>query len=144
MGLYVGQLSAALWRFDHDELGILDGDILDGGAIARIGSHTVDLDPSRSRHEVAMPSFAERVFDGLSDFQRGTQHAGVDRQGPSSLSKPLASVTKRPERSVLGNGCRPPNRQAAIGARPDPSLEPERIERRRHLARWRAATSPQM
>ena len=86
MGLGVGQPSA-LWHVDHDEHGILDGrdpedgDIFDGGAIARIDSHTVDPDPARSRHEVAMPSFAERVFDGLSDFQRGTQHARVDRQG---------------------------------------------------------------
>ena len=49
-GFVRGAAERGLWRVDHDELGILDGrdpgddDILDGGAVARIDPHTVDLD----------------------------------------------------------------------------------------------------
>jgi len=90
-----------------------------------------------------MPSFAERVFDGLADLQRGAQHAGAgaDQQG---AIVGIEAARKRHEALCLGKRLRPPNRRCAIGARRDPNLQSERIERRRHLARWRATISPQM
>ena len=44
------------------------GDSLDGGAVARIDPHAIDLDCAQSRNQVAVTAFAEDVFDGLADL----------------------------------------------------------------------------
>ena len=56
-----------------------------------------------------MPSFAERVFDGLADLQRGAQHAGAgaDQQGAIVGIEAARKRHEAPEPSALGNGCDP-------------------------------------
>ena len=87
-----------------------DGDILDGGAVARIDPHAVDLDRARGRHEVAMTSFAKRVFDGLAGLQRGAQHAGASANGQCVIVVVEAARERHeaPGTVGLGERLRPP------------------------------------
>ena len=119
---------------DHDELGILDcrdpddSDIVDGSAVARIDPHAVDVDRAGGGHEVAMPLFAERVFDGLADLQRGAQHtcAGPDRQCVVVAVEAARERHQAPGTVGFGKGSRPPSGRAAIGFRGDPDLKKPR------------------
>jgi hypothetical protein len=96
-------LSKSLRNVDHDNVCVFDcrdlddGDIFDGGAVARMNSYAVDVDGARRRHQVGAWSFAKRSTDwptvSLAPSTRARARMG---SASMSLSKPLAKATKRP------------------------------------------------
>ncbi len=97
----------------------------DGGAVARRDADAVHLDAALRRNEIAVAFGAELVLGDVAGFQRGAEHAGGALIGSASPSpaKPLASGTKRPERSDLGNGLAPQDGSPPPRFRLDPDLE---------------------
>jgi len=83
-----GDLASIIRRVDEDDFAVLErfdceqGLIGNGGAVACLDAHTIDLDAALGRHQIAMASCAKLVFGGLARFQRGAEHAGFcpDRQ----------------------------------------------------------------
>jgi hypothetical protein len=123
-----------LRNIDHDNLCIFDcrdpddGDVCDGGAITRVNSHAVDVDGTRGRHQVSVPSFAKRIFDRLADLELGPQHAGTRANGQCvDVAFEAASEGHKTSGAIfLGKRLRPPGRRAAVGVRGDPNLENQR------------------
>src|SRR5262249_52340923 len=91
----------------------------------RIDPRAVDLDRAGGRHQIAVTPFAERVFDGLADLQRGAEHAraGTDRQRVVVVVEPARERHDAPGTIGVGERLRPPRRRAPLGARDDPDLE---------------------
>src|SRR5882724_6294264 len=76
-----------LENIDHDNVCIFDCgdpdgcDVLDGGAITRVNPQSVDVDGARRGHQVCVPSFLKRIFNGLPSLELGPQHARAGANG---------------------------------------------------------------
>src|ERR1700686_3285153 len=85
------------------------GFIADRGAVAGVDAHAVDFDRARRRHQIEVRA-APGLYSALSPaFSVVASTRASARIGSASLSsaKPLAMVTKLPERSAFGNGLAP-------------------------------------
>ena len=102
--------------------------ILDGGAVARIDPHAVDLDRTGGRDEIAVTLLAKRVVDGLAGLQRGAEHArlGADWQRVGVLIEAARERHEAPRAVALRKGLRTPGRRTAPLRRHDPDLENSR------------------
>src|ERR1700745_2826335 len=93
-----------------------DSDIFDGAAVARADPHAVDLDCAGGRYQISMASFAERVFYGVADLQRGAEHAGA-RPGRQRVFVILEAARERHQATgtvSLREGLRPPSGRPAL------------------------------
>jgi DNA-binding transcriptional LysR family regulator len=101
--------------FDQYDLGVAKPNDLnrrhpgDSHTVARLDTHAADVEAPRRRHQISVPYRVERQSDPLPALIVApiTLASARMRSASSSSSNPLASVTKRPDRSPLGNGFAP-------------------------------------
>src|SRR6516162_1065183 len=116
---------------DQDELGVLERAhlyhrlIADGGTVTGVEGHAVDLDRALGRHQIAVASFAQRVFGGLARLQRRAENPriGADRQGVAVTRVAARQRDKTAGAVTFGERLGAPARCLAAARRQDPDLE---------------------
>src|SRR6516164_1752032 len=116
---------------DQDELGVLERVhlyhrlIADGGTVTDVEGHAVDLDRALGRHQIAVASFAQRVFGGLARLQRRAENPriGADRQSVTVTRIAARQRDKTAGAVAFGKRLGAPARSLAAARRQDPDLE---------------------
>src|SRR6516162_1349410 len=119
---------------DQDELGVLERVhlyhrlIADGGTVTDVEGHAVDLDRALGRHQIAVASFAQRVFGGLARLQRRAENPriGADRQSVTVTRVAARQRDKTAGAVAFGERLGAPARGLAAARRQDPDLEDPR------------------
>src|SRR6516165_7474572 len=116
---------------DQDELGVLERVhlyhrlIADGGTVTGLEGHAVDLDRALGRHQIAVASFAQRVFGGLARLQCRAENPriGADRQSVTVTRIAARQRDKTAGAVAFGKRLGAPARSLAAARRQDPDLE---------------------